>query len=278
MTQVYYNATTLILDDRDPDILYDSHWEEAGTSSEYLGTTTGSILDVLNCSLTFAFSGTAVEVYGTLPPDTLHGAPVVHFQVDDLPQAIFQGSAEATQPIYRNLFYSSVTLDEGQHTLKATVVNGKNFWLDYILYTPSFLGGNKSSTSTSSPPLLSLPFPTSLVTSTLYAPSTSYTLFTLSVSRSTLPPSQSADVALSKASKNKSVPIGAIVEGVIGGIAVLGVLIAFIWWYRRRPRTAPEVPSSKHLAERTITHPSSDTGEPLSKSLFKFSETISIAA
>ncbi|KAI0320598.1 hypothetical protein OF83DRAFT_1104276 [Amylostereum chailletii] len=255
MTQVYYNATTLILDDRDPGIIYDSHWEQSGTSSEYLKTTTGSYLDVLNCSLTLTFSGTAVEVYGTVPPETLHGAPVVHFQVDDLPQAIFQGSANPTQPIYRNLFYSSVKLDEGpEHTLKATVVNGKNFWVDYILYTPSVPGGNKSSTSTSSTPLLSHPFSASLGTSTLYTPSTLSTLSTLPASRSTFPPSQSAApsqsavVAPLKASTNRSESIGAIVEGVIGGLAVVGVLIAFIWWYRRRRRTAPEVPGSKHLS------------------------------
>ncbi|KAI0320600.1 hypothetical protein OF83DRAFT_557772 [Amylostereum chailletii] len=163
-TDLYYNTTTLILDDRDPNIHYKGSWEEKRTSNEYQDTTTGSLLDISNCSFQFGFLGTAVEVFGTLGNST--PPPVVKFQIDDLPWVIYQPEQDTT-PIYKLLFYSSITLSDGHHNLTATVLNQQIFWFDYLLYTPSpptETSGTSSLSSSSSLSFLSgsptpAPFP-----------------------------------------------------------------------------------------------------------------------
>ncbi|KAI0312173.1 hypothetical protein OF83DRAFT_1067645, partial [Amylostereum chailletii] len=130
---VWFNSTAIIVDDSYPNIAYSGQWYKEGSTNEYMKTTHGSACGAGGCTFTFSFLGAAVEVLGT----TSAGQnPVVQFHMDALPVSVYEQGA-TSDTTYGHLFYSSPTLDPGQHTLTATITNADTLWVDYILYTPS---------------------------------------------------------------------------------------------------------------------------------------------
>ncbi|KAI0320602.1 hypothetical protein OF83DRAFT_1038355, partial [Amylostereum chailletii] len=123
----------IIIDDSNLYIVYSGDWDTAGSTKEYLQTTHGSKCSAGGCTFTFPFLGTAVEVLGTT---SVGQNPVAQFQIDALPVSVYEQGA-VSDTTYGNVFYSSPTLDVGQHTLTATITNADTLWVDYILYTPS---------------------------------------------------------------------------------------------------------------------------------------------
>ncbi|KAJ3556880.1 hypothetical protein NM688_g1782 [Phlebia brevispora] len=171
-----WNATALVVDDRDLSIHYSSGWQQVtdpSGSGDYL--LTGSGAGSAGMTASFSFNGTGVEVYG--PLGSGYGQPSALFTVDNSNNATF--TAPSPQPgsyTSGNLFYRSPPLPDGVHELVITNLNGTSpnvFWLDYILYTPSTLtsqsiGSISFLPSTSLPSALSI----SLAPSTFSRPST----------------------------------------------------------------------------------------------------------
>ncbi|KAI0320599.1 hypothetical protein OF83DRAFT_1052828 [Amylostereum chailletii] len=218
----YFNATTIIVDDRDSSVHYEGDWYNGGTSDEYDDTTRGSKVGSPNCSFQFSFLvSTAVEVFGT-PATT---PPVVNFQIDDLPAVIYH-QPTVNVVTYGMLFYSSTTLDSGQHVLTGKVLNEQTLWLDYFLYTPSLPAPPVSPKPQSSSPL---PPPVSRISPTSSLLSMSPPL-----------PSSSTSTPPTNTFARSSVPVATIVGGTVGGLVALSTLLILIWWRRRRTSLALE--------------------------------------
>ena len=100
-----------------------------------------------------------------------------------------------TETLYRQLFYNSSALGDGEHTLLITIIDGW-FWVDYFTYTSSV---SSSTSSTPNPP------PTSNATGL---------------------PQPSSD-------GKSSVPVP-VIAGVTIGVSALIVLIIGLWCIRKR--------------------------------------------
>ncbi|KAI0677340.1 hypothetical protein C8Q78DRAFT_84773 [Trametes maxima] len=165
----------------------------------------GTITEIVTggtASLTF--SGTAVVVYGIATTDFSVAPPSATFKIDGSLQQTSTAPNNGSLS-YSYPFFESGELSSGQHTLDIAVTHGTNeypFILDYIVYLPE-----------------SGATPTASQQATATAPP-GPTVFT---------------------SPKAAVPVGAIVGGVVGGIAVLlGAAIAvYLLCFRHRGGRKP---------------------------------------
>ncbi|KAG5652722.1 hypothetical protein H0H81_003973 [Sphagnurus paluster] len=245
----------LIVDDGDPEIIYEGTWTQNtelfrsiqhpqqgrpyGNATHQSGTK-GS-------KASFSFSGSQVSVYSVFDWSTL-GSVTVTYTVDNNPQTITHAVTSQTKDYLQGvlqrentLLFASNNLTAGNHTLTIEIVgntNGSVLVLDYLLYTPSF--------QTLAEKLNPVP-----------ATSGSPT------------PSPSGFPAGSAAGEKSSTPVGAIAGGIVAGLAVLALLI-FVFcrkWMMRREK-APKA-SGKLLSFR---HYYDDEPRP-SAGLIPFPET-----
>lgn len=199
----------IIVDNEDPSITYKGSWSrsiaefDAGSlpdgfpyhNSTQRSSTPGDIF-------TFQFSGTSATIYGIMDWNST-GTLSAAYTLDNVttPQIY---TISKSSPEYLNndgqqsnfLFYSFDSIPAGNHTLvvNITACVNQTFIFDYLTYTPSF-----SSLAT----MPNLTTQTSSASSTTSSPST-------------------------------PLPIGGIVGGVLGGLALLFAIAAIILLMRRK--------------------------------------------
>ncbi|EKM59919.1 uncharacterized protein PHACADRAFT_206139 [Phanerochaete carnosa HHB-10118-sp] len=231
MSQLPYNSTAYIVDDRDPNISYSQGWLQVTTSAEYNDTKTGA--DEAGMTAIYVFNGTGIEVYGSLGSYDVYGVPVSSYEIDGFPDTLVEYTAPLITPgtfAAHVLFYRSPPLQPAEHTLVITNINGTApsvYWLDYILYTPS--GGVNLAASSSSQ------ISTSQSSTSASSPSASLLLASTSTSTS-LAGAQTSSPSVASTSHT-----GAVVGGVVGGVVFLAALILSLFWfcYRKRNQSAP---------------------------------------
>jgi len=126
------NATSSIVDDRDPRFTYTGEWVLGGSSSELDSTTHGS--NVTGSTAVLTFNGTSLGLYGTIAPTNENGQPVTSYSIDN--GTAFTYTAPTTNStLYQQLFYDTYNLKAGVHTLTVTVKNihPSEYWLDYAV-------------------------------------------------------------------------------------------------------------------------------------------------
>jgi len=126
------NATSSIVDDRDPRFTYTGEWVLGGSSSELDSTTHGS--NVTGSTAVLTFNGTSLGLYGTIAPTNENGQPVTSYSIDN--GTAFTYTAPTTNStLYQQLFYDTYNLKAGMHTLTVTVKNihPSEYWLDYAV-------------------------------------------------------------------------------------------------------------------------------------------------
>jgi len=198
---------SFILDDSDPSIQYSiGDWSPGGVDQEFKSTTHGTT--AANAFATIPFSGTYIEVYGTIAPQGVgHPDPITTYTID-------KGSSTSFAPVTTNTsatlhqfrFFASPTLPDGNHTLVVqSTVQGGQIWLDFFEFTPS--------------------------------PVTTTTTVTVT----TTPTGSSSNGAadndnIGSASTKSSLQVGAIVGAALGSVAVtlLFCFILFFCWKRQR--------------------------------------------
>ncbi|KAF8064351.1 hypothetical protein FPV67DRAFT_1672066 [Lyophyllum atratum] len=131
-------ANTVIVDDRDYSKLsFGRGWYLGGTSSEFDGSTTGTRRAGAHAAFTFSgvSSGSTVAVYGTVAPAT-DGPPHISTYSIDGGSPVTYTAVPGSGVQYKQRFFRSPELAEGQHTLVITsTVPGTSFWLDYFEIT-----------------------------------------------------------------------------------------------------------------------------------------------
>ncbi|KAI0340848.1 hypothetical protein BDW22DRAFT_355691 [Trametopsis cervina] len=134
------SLSPITLDDADPRISYSPGWQHINPSNGEFDTTRSSA-DKAGLTASLTFTGTNVQVYGSVASIDVFGRPVSTYAIDGGPTTTYQAPiVEPGLVVYRVQFYQSPTLSPGQHTLVITNINGtspSNYVLDYIIYTPS---------------------------------------------------------------------------------------------------------------------------------------------
>ncbi|KAF8064018.1 hypothetical protein FPV67DRAFT_1782385 [Lyophyllum atratum] len=202
--------TAVDIDDTDNRIIYAGAWLLSGEPDENQATAHGSADPGATATLTF--TGSSIAVYGTITETRPgFGARLSTYTIDGANPVVFRPSP-AANVLYKQLFFQSPTLGDGQHTLVVTAGAGDlPLWLDF------FQVNSSSSTPTTS-------------FSSIIAPASSQ-------------PSDSSTHPFQLTSSGSSRHGGAIAGGVIGSLLFLG-LVAFIVFRRRRKQPPVFVPTT----------------------------------
>ncbi|PVF93964.1 hypothetical protein CPB86DRAFT_800842 [Serendipita vermifera] len=138
-----------IVDDNDPTVEYSDDWSfESLSLYGYNGTThksnsTGSVA-------TFSFSGTSIEVYGTVRGSNTSSTPLISFQVDEMEKESFYSRNGEGYLFPKLRLYSGESLSPEMHTLRIESLMPTEFWIDYFLYqsSPSLTSSSAQSRKT----------------------------------------------------------------------------------------------------------------------------------
>ncbi|TFK96946.1 hypothetical protein BDV98DRAFT_597051 [Pterulicium gracile] len=238
------SSIQIIVDEADSRVRFDppDAWNLAGVIPEHESTTHFTTRG--GATSTFSFSGTGIEVYGTLGLEESQNPFNVSFSIDGKSAGTYQ-SIDVERILRRMPFFSSGVLPDSEHTLVATYMTdgARTMFLDYFVYdvTPSRLLSGPSS--------LSIPSPTSSTTPS--APQSS----SIAADPSPKQPERSPNDHI----PNQAAIVGGVVAGVI---ALLLLTLGLLFWFRRRARAQ---------------HPGSplnilSTGEPAYASPFLFKQ------
>ncbi|EMD32875.1 hypothetical protein CERSUDRAFT_126402 [Gelatoporia subvermispora B] len=237
MSVSLYNLSALVADDTDPNIVYSSGWQiypPSQTLVNYFNNTLHFAASA-NQWATFSFSGTGIEVYGSLSVN-FSTIPQSSYSVDGVIQGMYQPPPNFSPPFLASniLFFRSPMLKQGAHILNITVdaaSSANQYFLDYIVWTPESIPSSFSSAS--------FVFPTTSMT-----PTTAQPTLPSSVGSATgeIVPSASALERVHHASST-----GAIIGGIVGGVAVILVLAIFYLIYRRKRSASSSGMNGSHV-------------------------------
>ncbi|KAI0758005.1 hypothetical protein C8Q74DRAFT_1360230 [Fomes fomentarius] len=225
----------------------------------------GAAITGLTASL--GFTGIGIDVVGTLEPTETYGRPTTSYSIDG--KIVGNYTAPFTPSggsILNVTFFSKRDLSSGNHQIVVTNVNGTNpntFWLDYFLvYGP---GASDVSTSGPSPTTVTSGDPRNTA-------SVDGTTGTSSAPVNTnVPPG-----SVSTTSTSSSINTGAIVGGVIGGLAMLvlcGILV--LLWRRRNPKVHQAIEPFAHTPVRSSLSPKGSSSNPSTASPHPGQRTLS---
>ncbi|KAI0774470.1 hypothetical protein C8Q74DRAFT_1368942 [Fomes fomentarius] len=215
------------VDDSDlQSITYDTKdlWSPAELDGAYQATVTKG---VAGAKASMQFSGTAIEVVGFITSAPNVGPPAAQFSLDGkVAQTV---TAPNDGPTKQFDYFVFEGLSSGsQHTLEIVVLNATDqypFVLDYLIYLPpkgATPTGSQSMASTSLPSITSTPSP-----------------------------------ANANAQTSSGVPVGPIVGGVVGGLAVIVAACIAVWFLcfrRRRSNGQPYFYASSAKAGDLLEH------------------------
>ncbi|EMD34763.1 hypothetical protein CERSUDRAFT_116958 [Gelatoporia subvermispora B] len=273
-----FNATALIVDDASPSVVYSPGWVlDIPSSAEYNQTKHGATAAGLTA--TFKFTGTGIEVYGSLGSIDVYGRPVSSYSIDSVQQGTYQ--APIINPGFAQtnvLFFRSPPLSPATHTLEVTNQNGtapSTLWLDYFVFTPSAdsasASGSSASQSLSGSASISKPSSASSSSQSLTLPPTSsgFVQTTSSAPGTSAPVVSTSPAVTSHAAK---APTGAIAGGVVGGVAVIVIIAALLYFFKRQKKAQAEDinpfgswrdPSGSAGLQKFSTPPHSPPGTPV---------------
>lgn len=210
-------------DDRDPSIQYSGIWGTAGTSLDYLNTTTFTIY--AGSAVSFNFTGTGVSVYGRIGPTGFGYAPLSNYTIDSGAPYTFNGT-QKTDDQHQQLFFRATGLGLGQHTLAiSNVLQNDVLTLDFLEVETT---GDASSSSSTTMPI------------------------------STATTTQSATAIQTSTSTTRvRPPIGTAIGGAIAGALTIS-LILFACFFVRRRRRRHHDRQEKNVPPDSLSSPQQD--------------------
>jgi len=246
-----------IVDDRDISVVYSvDQWAQAGIQPEYASTST--ITNSRGAVAKVTFSGTQINVYGTIAELGSSAAPSSSYSIDGGKERKFVPS-QGTKALYQQLFFQSRILPSGPHTLIITnKVDNDMFSLDYFVIDQFTAPSNTSST---------IPLPSAATASTFAGriPSTvdptqsQPTPSLVPVTDPSSPDSSTTSTATAAGTKNSNhrSQTGKIVGGLFGGLILLALVAAAIFMLVKRRRGPKIAPSAMFMEEVRRNRPMS---------------------
>lgn len=223
-----------------------------------------------------------MQVFGTVGPSSSDGSPTTIYTLDSLPPVIYTAANNPGNPIYRQPFYTSPNISNGDHNLTITMGQGGTYWLDYLLYTQRDISDLPEKVL---PPPADSPSTTSVSSST--ATVGQATNVQVSSSSATFPattqlPQGSSAPQANAASRRSSQSPGVIVVVTILFTVVVAAVVGGGWflWRRRRRRqidsfdlyqdrssSGEQTHGSKGLSSPSLPAMSSYTDQALKKQI-----------
>ncbi|KAF6752429.1 hypothetical protein DFP72DRAFT_453128 [Ephemerocybe angulata] len=197
----------LEIDDQDPNILYrpTSSWETKGRARGFNRTTrwTGT----KGATLQVGFIGTRVEVFGSISPrSNTRRPPLSSYIVDNNKRTYktYSGLPLDVETQYKVSFYVQENLspDVVHQLLIRNDEEEDYFWIDFIRIIGDRVEVAPALSATATPP--------------------------------TPPVATSTQIPAEQAAKSKTISVGAIVGGVLGGIVLVAFIVLAIYFSRRR--------------------------------------------
>ncbi|KAJ7173077.1 hypothetical protein C8R43DRAFT_840649, partial [Mycena crocata] len=184
----------------DPAVSFGSGWRQWGAQN--ITQTTGA-------QVALNFHGTSVSLFGYVPTELPHDSTTGSYTIDGGAPVNFalEGLAAQSATQYNALMFATDTLTPATHNL-------------VVAY-----GGDASKTP--------------LVVSTFYVTDTSVPFSGTSTSSSPNA-SSSADLSTTPVTRTTSTPIGPIIGGTVGCVAILAIIVGLVFWCRRRRRRNAE--------------------------------------
>ena len=167
--------------------------------------------------------GTSITVVGAIIPYITGPLPAAEYAIDGQSPATLT-LANTSRPLIGVTFYASPALANGTHVLTVNVTTATSnapYLLDYLAVSNATHHGAASVSSS-----------TSASSSGSSGVSSSATSSSAGASGS---PSAAADREADAKGAGKT-PTGAVVGGVVGGLALVAALAAAAWWFWRRRR------------------------------------------
>jgi len=131
------DTNLVIVDDRDPSVVREGQWASLGVYQEYLTTTSSS--GTQGSTLTLKFTGTAIQVHGTIG---FGDSTSLSFAIDGGSPSTFTSTVQTVPQFHQTFFTSTSSLADGDHTLVITQANSitptsnTNLFVDYFLVAP----------------------------------------------------------------------------------------------------------------------------------------------
>ncbi|KAH6913086.1 hypothetical protein BKA70DRAFT_1525010 [Coprinopsis sp. MPI-PUGE-AT-0042] len=284
-------------DDRDARVQYSGTWAQTGVEEEYMQTTSSTAS--IGATVRVTFTGQGISVYGAISRtgEGYGNAPKATFVIDDTVRTPWEG--QQNDRIQRGIQLHSIGgLDYGEHVL--TIINDSDqgrLWLDYFEITGTDDPGSGEQSSTTPPSQSPTPIvqpaspiqsssPSSSSQSDAQATRESIPSASAPSSGSSLLPGASSGASLEShalilPSGTKSIspsgtptsvaafpgygrtgpPVGAVIGGVVGGLAAICLLvIAFFVFKRQRRRRHDNLgaPLNGSYTHSIIAYPSPD--------------------
>lgn len=217
----------ILVNKLDPDLRYDSSWQILGTISQMTQKTGATVF--------FPFVGTGLSWYGTTPTELSHQETTATYSVDNGSPVTFsvpglQKADSSTQ--YNRKLFEIPSLSAGSHNLTVNLTQGGNvspLTLNYLMIE----GGSTAYLGT--------------VSSTSSGGSSSASTLSISLFWITAGAATSTSTGVNSPGHSKSTtPVGAIVGGVLGVIALVLLSVLGIFWHRRRRQQGPPVVFQTH--------------------------------
>ncbi|KAK7452177.1 hypothetical protein VKT23_012280 [Stygiomarasmius scandens] len=210
--------TSFLVDDRDPGVVYgENGWNEYDLATPPINHTL-SYTSAPGCELNYTFQGTGISMYGMLESSVNGGTTLdLEVTIDDQEPSTFQLPLPDSVS-YGSRYFIMKDLGYGNHTVKVKNTNNETVDFDYFLVTAG------------TPP----PTSSSVTASATNTPTTA--------------PNSGED---------HSVPVGPIVGGVLGALAFLVLIAAWLFWiYRKKKRKAQRIyHSEEDLIQRADPFP-----------------------
>ncbi|KJA14836.1 hypothetical protein HYPSUDRAFT_59168 [Hypholoma sublateritium FD-334 SS-4] len=269
----------IFVDNNDPSIQYSGSWVENGSGFEAgslpsglpVGNTTQQSTKIGD-TMTFRFSGTSISIYGIFSwtnIGVISATYTLDGKAESLSYPVTSSSAEHLTEdgdATNFLFYEKNNLSAGAHTLVLNITDLENnaFNLDFITYAPSFstsatmpalsaggsstisTGNTAASGATSAPGTVGGAATSG--TASTSTPLSGSSTGTLTAASSGSSASSAGSIDQPTQTGSKGSPIGAIVGGVLGGLAVLVLFAIFLLYMRRRRPAGNQSPTvEQHL-------------------------------
>ncbi|KAJ6511520.1 hypothetical protein C8R47DRAFT_1191175 [Mycena vitilis] len=200
LPSVNYDVAVLEYPNTDPAVSFGTGWQPWGVQN---------VTQQTGAQVALNFHGTAVTLMGYIPAELPHNATSASYTIDGGAPVAFalKGLSAQSPTVYNSVMFTTGTLTPSTHNLVVTYAGDSS---KTPLVVGSFYVTNASTTSTPS--------------------STS----------STPANSPSSDASTSNVTTKSSSPVGAIVGGILGCLALLALITGLVFWCRRRRRREAE--------------------------------------
>jgi hypothetical protein len=143
------DSELVMVDDHHPLVQYTRRWVVEGSSTyDYNGTTHRP--NTTGATASFTFTGTSIEVYGTVKHNSSDSPTIAAFHIDDGETNYFNAINTGGEYVPKTQLYAK-NVSYGQHTLHVEAKAASEFWLDYFIYDSSTPQSTPSSPPSSSP-------------------------------------------------------------------------------------------------------------------------------